>query len=94
MILAESPRMYPVFTHHTAELQAAARYLVGRMEKYKGGSAADKVFNALLDRYMLVIRTLTAMEKAKDPYVYLDQDEKELVVRINTWLKKNPEHRQ
>ena len=94
MILAESPRMYPVFTHHAAELQAAARYLVGRMEKYKGGSAADRGFNALLDRYMLVIRTLTEMEKSKDSYVYLNQDEKELVVRINTWLKKNPEHRQ
>ena len=94
MILAESPRMYPVFTHHATELEAAARYLVGRMEKYKGGSAADKGFNALLDRYLLVIKTLSAMEKAKDNYVYLSREERELVGRVNTWFKGNPDHRQ
>ena len=56
MILAESPRLYPVFTHHAKELEAAARYLVRQMVRQAGTSEPDGKFNALLDRHRQVVR--------------------------------------
>ena len=93
MTLAEAPRLYPVFTHHAKELQAAARYLVRRMERYAGNHMPDEKFHALLTRHRQVIQALSEMEKAKEPFVYLNRDERDLVARINTWLKEHPEHR-
>ena len=94
MVLAEAPRLYPVFTHHAKELQAASRYLVRRMEQYAAGNREpDEKFNALLDRYRQVVGTFQLMRKAKDPFVYLNQEERDLVQRVNTWLKDNPNHR-
>ncbi len=93
MILAEAPRLYPVFTHHAKELQAAARYLTRRMDHHAGNREPDEKFNALLDRYNQVIHTFLLMLHARDPFVYLTQEERELVGRVNTWLKAHPENR-
>ena len=93
MILAEAPRLYPVFTHHAKELQAAAAYLVRRMEQHANHGRPDAQFTAMVDRHRLVIQTLAEMMKAKQPYVYLSEEERELVGRVNTWLKDHPEHR-
>lgn len=93
MVLAEAPRIYPVFTHHAKELQAASRYLTQRMEQYAKKHEPDEKFNTLLDRYRQVVMTFLRMHHAKTPYIYLDQEERELVARVNAWLKANPEHR-
>ena len=93
MVIQEAPRLYPVFTHHAKELQAAARYLVGRMEQYRKDHIPDSRFNDMLNRHKEVIRTLSEMEHTREPFVYLTQDEKELVVRVNAWLRMHPEHR-
>ena len=93
MVLAEAPRMYPIFTHHAKELRAAARYLMNRIERYAESHAPDWLFNEMLNRHGQVVRTLAEMEKAKNPFVYLTQEEKDLVNRINAWLKEHPEHR-
>lgn len=93
MILAESPRLYPVFTHHAKELEAAARYLVRQMVRQAGTSEPDGKFNALLDRHRQVIRTFTRMKQSRTPYVYLNLEERELVGRVNAWLRKHPENR-
>ena len=93
MILAEAPRLYPVFTHHAKELQAAANYLVGRMASHAGSALPDEKFNALLDRHRQVIQTFLLMQQSKSPYVYLTQEERELVGRVNAWLRKHPENR-
>jgi len=95
MTLAEAPRIYPVFTHHANELRAAASYLISRMEGYaKSRSAPDRKFVEMLDRHQLVIRTLAHLEHTKDPYVYLTREERELVGRVNAWLKEHPENRE
>ncbi len=93
MVLAEAPRIYPVFTHHAKELQAASRYLVQQMEQYAGKHEPDEKFSAMLNRYRQVVMTFLRMYHAKTPYIYLDQEERELVTRVNTWLKANPGHR-
>lgn len=93
MTLAEAPRIYPVFTHHAQELRAAASWLVRRMEKYANGHKPDAKFAAMLNRHRLVVHTLTEMEHAKNPVVYLTKEERELVSRVNAWLKEHPEHR-
>ena len=93
MVLAEAPRIYPIFTHHAKELQAAARYLVRRMERCREDRSPDEKFNALLDRHRQIIRTLQQMMNAKNPFVYLTREERELVARVNTWLKEHPENR-
>ena len=93
MVLAEAPRLYPVFTHHAKELKAASRYLSRRMEQYARTGKPDDKFNALLDRYSEVIQTFLRMQRSKAPYVYLTQEERELVTRVNTWLKDHPENR-
>ena len=93
MVLAEAPRLYPVFTHHAKELRAAARYLVRRMEKFAGPRTPSSRFNALLDRHNLVLQALAEMEHAREPFVYLTEEERKLVERVNTWLKKHPENR-
>ena len=93
MVLAEAPRLYPVFTHHAKELQAASRYLTRRMEQYAGQHEPDEKFNAMLTRYRQVVMTFLRMHHAKTPYIYLTQEERELVGRVNEWLKNNPDHR-
>lgn len=93
MVLAEAPRIYPVFTHHAKELQAASRYLVRRMEQYAGEHEPDEKFNAMLNRYRQVVLTLLRMHQANTPYIYLDREERDLVSRVNAWLKGNPEHK-
>ena len=93
MVLAEAPKLYPVFTHHAKELRAAARYLVRRMEKYAGDRMPDDTFHALLECHRQVLRTLGEMEHAREPFVYLNREERELVGRVNTWLKDHPENR-
>ncbi len=93
MVLAEAPRMYPVFTHHVKELKAAARYLVQRIERYAESHAPDWLFNTMLARHDLVIRTMREMENSKNPFVYLTREERDLVARVNNWLKEHPEHR-
>ncbi len=93
MILMESARIYPVFTHHAKELRAAARYLVRRMEQRAGNTKPDEKFNALLDRHRLVVRTLVEMEHTREAFVYLTEEERDLVNRVNTWLKDHPENR-
>ena len=93
MILAEAPRIYPVFTHHAKELQAAARYLARRMESHAGSEVPDDRFNALLDRYSQILRTFLLLHGAKESFVYLTREERELVGRVNTWLKAHPENR-
>ena len=91
MVLAESPRIYPVFTHHAKELQAAARYLGRRIDHYSREQSPEGLFDRMLERYGEVIRTLCQMQRAQEPYVYLNKEERELVVRINTWLRDHPE---
>ena len=94
MILAEAPRLYPVFTHHAKELQAAARYLMQRMERFAAGCGIpDERFYRMMERHRLVIQTMAEMNSAREPYVYLNQEERDLVRRVNTWLKDHPEHR-
>ncbi len=93
MVLAEAPRIYPVFTHHAKELQAASRYLTRRMEQYARNHEPDEKFHALLSRYREVVMTFLRMHQAKTPYIYLTQEERELVTRVNAWLKANPENR-
>ena len=94
MTLAEAPRIYPVFTWHANELRAAASYLIRRMEKYANGHKPDARFAAMLNRHQMVISTLAHMEHTKDQYVYLTREERELVGRVNAWLKEHPEHRE
>ncbi len=93
MVIAEAPRLYPVFTHHAKELQAAARYLTDRMEQYSKGHTPDSRFSDMLNRHREVLRTLAEMEHTRQPFVYLTQEERELVIRVNAWLRKHPEHR-
>ena len=93
MVIAEAPKLYPVFTHHAKELQAAARYLVRQMEQRAGTPDPDPTFSALLKRHRQVIQTFLQLHRSKSPYVYLTREERELVARVNTWLKKNPEYR-
>ena len=93
MILAEAPRIYPVFTHHAKELQAAARYLIRRMEEYPRDHAPDAFFQRMLTRHAEVTRTLQTMDAAKEPYVYLTQEERDLVGRVNSWLRTSPQER-
>ena len=93
MILTEAPRIYPVFTHHAKELQAAARFLACRMESHAGSEAPDDRFNTLLDRYSQILRTFLLLHGAKESFGYLTQEERELVGRVNTWLKAHPENR-
>ena len=93
MVLAEAPRLYPVFTHHAKELQAAACYLTRRMEAYADDSEPDERFNALMTRHREVLRTFLLMQQAKNPFVYLTREERDLVNRVNAWLKEHPENR-
>ena len=93
MTLAEAPRIYPVFTNHANELRSAAFYLIRCMEKYANGHKPDARFAAMLNRHRLVVHTLTEMEHAKNPIVYLTKEERELVARVNAWLREHPEHR-
>ena len=93
MVLAEAPRIYPVFTHHAKELQAAFRFLSRRMEQYARTGQPDEKFNALLDRYREVVRTFLRMHHAKEPFVYLNREERDLVNRVNAWWKADPDHR-
>ena len=93
MVLAEAPRMYPVFTHHAKELKAAARYLVQRIERYAESHSPDWLFNTMLTRHDQVVRTMREMENSKNPFVYLTREERDLVARVNNWLKEHPEHR-
>lgn len=93
MILAEAPRIYPIFTHHTKELQAAARYLIQRMEEYARDHTPDAFFQRMLDRHAQVTRTLQEMEASKEPYVYLTQEDRDLVTRVNSWLRTSPQER-
>ena len=93
MVIAEAPRLYPVFTHHAKELQAAARYLISRMEQYSKDHVPDSRFSDMLNRHQEVLRTLAEREHTRQPIVYLTQEERELVIRVNAWLRKHPEHR-
>ena len=93
MILAEAPRIYPVFIHHANELRAAASYLIHRMEKYSTGHKPDARFVKMLNRHRLVVHTLSKMENSKNPIVYLTEEERELVGRVNAWWKEHPENR-
>ena len=91
MVLAEAPRIYPVFTHHAKELLAAARFLIRRMERYTESEVPDDRFNTLMERYSQIIRTFLLLYGAKDPFVYLTLEERELVGRVNAWLKAHPD---
>ena len=93
MVLAEAPKLYPVFTHHAKELEAAARYLVGIITRHEGSAAPDEMFNRLLNRHREVLHALQQMRSSRNPYVYLSREDRDLVVRVNTWLKEHPEHR-
>ena len=93
MVPVNSLRTFPVFTHHTKELQAAAQYLVRRMEAYADSRTPDEKFHALLARHKDVIHTLYALENTRAPFVYVTQEEQDLVKRISAWLKDHPEHR-
>ena len=92
-VTAEAPRIFPVFTHHAAELHAAARYLVRRIEQYAGHHAPDEIFTRLLDRHRQVVGTLQEMQNSREPYVYLTREDRELVKRVNHWLREHPEYR-
>ena len=95
MILAEATKLYPVFTAHANELRAAACYLVRRMEQYAGRQKGkpDEKFHEMLQRHCQVLRTLADMECAREPFVYLNKADRDLVFRVCNWLKAHPEDR-
>ncbi len=92
MILAENPRLYPVYTWHAEEVMHLDRRVYDLLRRRSGNDESEKT-DFLRDLHRRLDRVFQQLKKASGAVAYLEKDDRVLVEKVVRWLQQNPDDR-